>query len=143
MLLLLVTSAGSGSPNRLLYAPLTGAGPGPTPTPAPTQPPAGCGLPESYSGSLAGSGDYDYHPNGTYFYSSISGTHRGCLRGPSGTDFDLYLWKWNGFYWATVAQSIGATSNEDVTYSGTAGYYVWRVVSYSGSGSYTFGMQRP
>jgi hypothetical protein len=42
-----------------------------------------------------------------------------------------------------VAQSIGLTSSEDISYYGTAGYYVWRVVSYSGSGSYTFGMTRP
>jgi subtilisin family serine protease len=140
-----VTSAGSGSPNRLLYSLLTGGGPppGPTPTPVPTQPPAGCGLAESYAGSLSSNGDFDYHPNGTYFYSSRSGTHRGCLRGPAGTDFDLYLWRWNGFYWATVAQSISSDSDEDIAYNGSAGYYVWRVVSYSGSGSYTFGMTRP
>jgi subtilisin family serine protease len=140
-----VTSAGSGSPNRLLYSLLTGGGPGPgpTPTPVPTQPPAGCGLAESYTGSLSSSGDYDYHPNGTYFYSSRSGTHRGCLRGPAGTDFDLALWRWNGFSWVTVAQSIGSSSNEDIAYNGSVGYYVWRVISYSGSGSYTFGMTRP
>jgi len=30
-----------------------------------------------------------------------------------------------------------------VTYSGTSGYYTWRVESYGGSGSYTFSMTRP
>ncbi len=142
-----LTGIGSGSPNRLLYSLLSGGGtPTPTPTPAPlptATPVSGCGLPESYSGSLSGSGDYDYHPNGTYFYSGGSGYHRGCLRGPAGTDFDLYLWKWNGLFWATVAQSIGTTSSEDIVYYGSAGYYVWRVESWSGSGSYSFGMQRP
>jgi subtilisin family serine protease len=128
-----VTSAGSGSPNRLLYSLLGGS----------TPPPTGCSLPETYSGSLSGAGDYDYHPNGDYFYTSNSGTHRGCLTGPSGTDFDLYLWKWNGSSWVTVAQGIGSSSTEDVSYSGTAGYYVWRIESYSGSGTYTFKMQRP
>jgi subtilisin family serine protease len=34
-----VTSAGSGSPNRLLYSLITGGGPGPTPTPTPTPSP--------------------------------------------------------------------------------------------------------
>lgn len=131
-----VTNAGSGSPNRLLYSLLGGA-------PPPPPPPTGCSLPESYSGSLSGTGDYDYHPGGTYFYTSRSGTHRGCLTGPAGTDFDLYLWKWNGASWSTVAQGIGSTSTEDVSYSGTPGYYMWRVESYSGSGSYTFKMQRP
>lgn len=125
-------SIGSGSPNRLVYS-LLGASPGPTPA---------CAYAESYSGSLNGAGDYDYHPNGTYF-SSGSGTHRGCLIGPSGTDFDLYLWKWNGSSWQTVARGIGTGSVEDVTYSGTSGYYTWRVESYSGSGSYTFSMTRP
>jgi subtilisin family serine protease len=133
-----VGNAGSGSPNRLLYSLLTSS-----PPPPPPPPPGDCSLAETYSGSLSGAGDYDHHPNGTYFYTSLSGTHRGCLRGPSGADFDLYLYKWAGFYWANVARSESATSTEDIIYSGTAGYYLWRVYSFSGSGSYTFGMQRP
>jgi subtilisin family serine protease len=130
-----VLDAGLGSPNRLLYS-LFG------PPPAPPAPPS-CALPESYPGSLAGPADYDYHPRGTYFYAA-AGTHRGCLRnGPAGTDFDLYLMKWTGSYWAVVAQGITTTSNEDITYSGAAGYYMWRVESYSGSGSYTVSFKRP
>lgn len=132
-----VSNPGSGSPNRLVYSLLSGGSPPPPP------PPPGCTLPETYGDSLSGTGDYDYHPNGTYFYTGASGTHRGCLTGPSGTDFDLYLWKWNGFGWSTVAQGTGSTSTENVTYNGTAGYYVWRVYSYSGSGSYTLKIQRP
>jgi aqualysin 1 len=132
-----VTNPGSGSPNRLLYS-LLGAAPPPPP------PPSGCSTAESYSGTLSGTRDYDYHPNGTYFYTSRSGTHIGCLRGPtSGADFDLYLYKWNGSYWSTVARSESADSSEDISYNGTAGYYLWEVYSYSGSGSYTFGMTRP
>jgi subtilisin family serine protease len=127
-----ISSAGSGSPNRFVNSLLSGDSTTPS-----------CSLAEKYSGSLSGSGDYDYHPNGTYFYSSVSGTHRGCLTGPSGTDFDLYLWKWNGSSWVTVAQGISSSSTEDVSYSGTAGHYVWRVESHSGSGSYSFQMQRP
>ena len=131
-----LSSIGSGSPNRLLYAPLSGGGTTPPP-------PTGCTLPETYSGSLSGAGDAEYQPNGNYFYTSRSGTHRGCLSGPSGSDFDLYLQKWNGSSWVNVAQGVGSTSTEDVSYNGTAGYYAWRVVSYSGSGSYTLKMQRP
>ena len=130
-----ISNVGSGSPNLLLYSLFDGSSQPP--------PPSGCGLPEKYSGSLSSSGDYDYHPNGTYFYTSVSGTHKGCLRGPSGADFDLYLYKWNGSSWSVVARGVSSTSNEDVTYSGTAGYYLWEVYSYSGSGSYTFEMQRP
>jgi subtilisin family serine protease len=128
-----VSGAGTGSPNRLLYS-LFGA----TPPPATT----GCTLPESYNGSLAGTGSAAYQPNGTYYYAA-AGTHTGCLRGPSGADFDLYLLRWNGSSWATVAQGTKAGSAEDVSYNGTAGYYTWRVESYSGSGSYTFGLRRP
>ena len=130
-----VTNAGSGSPNRLLYSRVNAA----VTTPPVT---SGCALPESATGSLSGAGDSDVHPNGTYV-TSAGGTFKGCLRGPSGTDFDLYLQKWNGRSWSTVAQGITSGSTEDVSYTGTSGYYLWRVQSYSGAGTYTFGMQRP
>jgi subtilisin family serine protease len=133
-----VGNAGSGSPNRLLYSLLGGGSPPPPP------PPTGCsGYPESFSGSLSGSGDYDFHPGGTYWYESTTGTHRGCLDGPAGVDFDLFLWKWSGFSWVTVAQGITSAPDETVTYNGTPGYYVWRVESYSGSGGYSVAIQRP
>jgi streptogrisin C len=106
-------------------------------------PPTGCSsYPERFSGSLSGAGDYDQHPNGTY-YQSGSGTHLGCLDGPSGVDFDLYLLKWNGSAWATVAASESSNPDETISYNGTSGYYTWVVESYSGSGSYTFGLDRP
>jgi hypothetical protein len=97
----------------------------------------------SYSGSLSGTGASQYQPNGSYYQSTVSGTHTGALVGPSGTDFDLYLQKWNGFSWSTVARSESSTSTENVSYSGTSGYYRWRVYSYSGSGSYTLCTTRP
>ncbi|HEY6188295.1 MAG TPA: S8 family peptidase [Pyrinomonadaceae bacterium] len=130
-----LTGIGTGSPNLLLYSLLTtGGGTGGAP----------CTSCEAYSGSLSGTGAIQYQPSGTYYYSSVSGTHKGWLRGPtSGADFDLYLQKWNGSTWVTVASGTSATANEDVTYSGTAGYYTWQVYSYSGSGSYNFWMQRP
>lgn len=131
-----LTGIGTGSPNLLLYSLLTTGGGGGGGAP--------CTSCEAYSGSLSGTGAAQYQPNGTYYYSSISGTHRGWLRGPtSGADFDLYLQKWNGSTWVNVASGTSATSNEDVTYTGTAGYYTWRIYSYSGSGSYNFWMQRP
>ncbi len=142
-----LTGIGTGSPNRLLYS-LFDGGTTPTPTPTPTStstptPTPGCALTEKYSGSLSGTDDYDDHPNGTYFYTSRSGTHRGCLTGPAGADFDIRLYKWNGVSWSIVARGEGETSTENVSYTGTAGYYFWRVRSYSGSGSYSFQMQRP
>ncbi len=104
--------------------------------------PTGCSGTQ-YSGSLSGSGDDEYEPNGTYYYSSSSGSHTATLNGAAGTDFDLYLWKWNGSGWSTVASSLSASSTETINYSGSSGYYVWRVYSYSGSGSYTLCTTRP
>jgi len=131
-----LTGIGTGSPNRLLYSPLTSGGGG--------GPPAACAGGTLYTGSLSSTGDFDYQPNGNYYYSAASGQHKGCLVGPaSGADFDLYLQKWNGSAWATVASSTSSTSNETITYSGTAGYYVWQIYSYSGSGSYNFWLLHP
>jgi hypothetical protein len=97
----------------------------------------------SYTGSLSGPGAYQYQPNGTYYYSAVSGTHHGWLSGPSSADFDLYLYKWNGFGWTLVARSIGSTATEEIAYAGTPGYYLWKVYDYSGSGSYTLWLQTP
>ncbi|MCA1631318.1 MAG: S8 family peptidase [Acidobacteria bacterium] len=133
-----LTGIGTGSPNRLLYSLLTtgGGGGGGTPT--------ACSGGTLYTGSLTFTGDYDYHPNGSYYYSSVSGSHKGCLVGPtSGADFDLYLQKWNGSAWVIVARSESATSSETISYSGTAGYYRWQIYSYSGTGSYNFWLLRP
>ena len=98
---------------------------------------------QAFTGTLSGAGDSDYHPNGSWYFSSVSGVHRGWLRGPAGTDFDLYLQKWNGFGWVIVARSESTTSEEQIAYNGTSGYYRWRVYSFSGSGSYSFWLQRP
>ena len=56
---------------------------------------------------------------------------------------DLYLWKWTGSRWATVASSLSSSSSESISYNGSSGYYVWRIYSYSGSGSYDFWLDRP
>ncbi|MCS7219587.1 MAG: S8 family peptidase [Thermus sp.] len=126
-----VSGGGTGSPNRLLYSLVSGGGS--------DEPCTGC---EKYTGTLS-QGASAYQPNGSYYYSSISGTHEGYLQGPSGTDFDLYLQKWNGAAWTTVASATTASSTESIRYSGTAGYYRWRIYAYSGSGTYTFWMRRP
>jgi subtilisin family serine protease len=132
-----LTGIGAGSPNRLLYSLLTTGGGG-------GGVPAACAGGTQYTGSLSGTGASNYQPNGSYYFSSVSGTHKGCLVGPtSGADFDLYLQKWNGSTWVTVASSTSATSNETISYAGTSGYYMWQVYSYSGSGSYNFWTLHP
>ncbi|GAB4084663.1 alpha-lytic protease prodomain-containing protein [Myceligenerans cantabricum] len=101
----------------------------------------GCtGYDTSFSGSAASGSAYG-HPSASGF-SAGSGTFRGCLDGPSGADFDLYLQKYSGG-WYTVAQGITPSDDETVTYSGTAGTYRWVVDAYSGSGSYSGGYDTP
>jgi subtilisin family serine protease len=129
-----VSSAGSGSPNLLLYSPLSGGGTTPPPPPPPGY---------TYTGSLSGTGDADVQPNGTYYQSTSSGAHTAQLSGPSNADFDLALYRWNGWSWSRVGLSESPTSTESISYNGTAGYYYWRVYSYSGSGSYTLVATRP
>ncbi|MBW3629522.1 MAG: S8 family peptidase [Gemmatimonadetes bacterium] len=131
-----VTGAGTGSPNKLLYSGLTAEGGGGGSA-------APCSSCTAFAGSLSGAGYFDYQPNGTYYYSSAGGYHKGWLQGPSGTDFDLYLQRWNGYRWAIVAYAESATSTEQITYFGSAGYYRWQVYAYSGSGAYTFWLQKP
>jgi streptogrisin C len=107
------------------------------------EPPTGCqNYQSTHSGSLS-SGQSAYQPNGSYFQTTTSGTHTACLDGPDGTDFDLYLQRWNGLSWTTVAQGITPGPDETITYTGSAGYYRYRVHAYSGSGSYTMGFNRP
>jgi hypothetical protein len=134
-----ISNPGTGSPNRLLFSPPGGATP---PPPPPPPPPPECGG-TTYTGSLSASNTSDVHPNGTYYQSTASGVHRGCLSGPAGTDFDLVLFRWNGFAWAQVAISDGPTSTERIDYNGTPGFYYWRIQRFSGSGSYTFQLTRP
>ena len=136
-----LTGIGSGSPNLLLYVGSDGGAPPPPPPPPP--PADGCSSSsETFGGSLSGAGDSEIEPNGTY-YRSAAGTHVGCLAGPSGTDFDLELFRWNGWGWSVVASGRTGDSNESVTYPGGSGFYVWRVISANGSGSYEFGLDRP
>ncbi len=134
-----LTNIGSGSPNKLLYSLLSG-----TPTPTPTPVPTTCsGYTSTYTGSLSGTGASQAQPNGTYYYSGVSGYQKGKLIGPTSADFDLYLYKWNGTSWVTVASSASSTSNETISYYGSSGYYYWEIYSYSGSGSYTFCLSHP
>jgi subtilisin family serine protease len=139
-----VTGAGTGSPNRLLFSLVTAGSPDPPPPPPPP-PPSGapCTICEHFTGTLSGTGDFDYHPNNSYYFSGAAGTHQGWLRGPTSADFDLFLERWFFFRWLPVAASISTSSEEMISYNGTSGYYRWRVDSFSGSGPYDFWLKRP
>jgi len=77
------------------------------------------------------------------FTTTTSGYVTGQLLGPSATDFDLYLQKWNGSSWAQVASGATSSNNETVQYNGTAGTYRWRVHAYSGTGTYNLYSNSP
>jgi subtilisin family serine protease len=121
-----VVSPGTGSPNKLLYSLLTVPGAGSI----------------TYTGSLPGTNTNSYQPSTSGYTSTVSGEHKGNLTG-TGTDFDLYLQKWDGASWINVATSLNSTSTESITYNGTAGTYRWRVYAYLGSGTYTLVTWRP
>jgi aqualysin 1 len=121
-----ISSVGTGSPNLLLYSPLTGGGNPPPPTGT------------TYTGTLSGTGVNSYQPSSSGFTISAATTLKGQLSGPSGVDFDLYLQKRStSGTWSSVSSSLGTTASESITYSAAAGTYRWRVYAYSGSGSYT------
>ncbi len=101
---------------------------------------SGCSV---YTDYLSGTGVTQYEPLNTYYFSGAAGTHQGWLVGPAGTDFDLYLWKWNGSAWAQVASATSVSSSESISYSGTSGWYLWGVYSYSGAGQYHFWLKKP
>lgn len=95
-----------------------------------------------YTGSVS-SGSDSYQPNGNY-YQAGSGYERGRLTGPSGSDFDLYLYKYSYYYgWQVVSSSTSNTSNESIDYNGTSGYYIWDIYAYAGSGNYSFCLKHP
>ncbi|MER5651171.1 S1 family peptidase [Streptosporangium sp. NPDC002524] len=100
------------------------------------------GFPNTYTGTLS-AGQSVYQPNNLYYRSTVTGLHTGCLDGVDGTDFDLYLQKWNGASWTVVATSDSAGPDERISYTGTAGYYRYRVFSAAGSGPYTLGYRTP
>jgi tetratricopeptide (TPR) repeat protein len=96
------------------------------------------------AGSLSTAGTFY---NGTPFNSS-SGTHKGHLEGPESSanqDFDLYLDKGNSSTgpWQNVANSSDVSAVEDITYTGTSGYYRWRVKAFRGTGSFKLYSKRP
>jgi hypothetical protein len=88
------------------------------------------------SGSLASGGSATVPSSPGYFYGG-NGSYQASLAGPAGTNFDLYLYRWNGASWSLVAQSRSTGSSESIAYNGSAGYYAFVVRSAYGSGSYT------
>jgi streptogrisin C len=138
--LTLVTTSGAQPAPPNAPAPPTSAPPAgnpPTQPPATGEPPADCAdASQAMTGSLAAAGARQTQPNGRFFRAS-AGRQTACLDGPDGANFDLFLQRWTGRSWRTVARATGASADERLTFDGRAGAYRYRVVSERGSGSYT------
>lgn len=66
-------------------------------------------------------------PLSPYYQTKTAGMHYACLAGPDGTDYDLYLQRWDGKAWQTVGRSKFAGSTEVIAYDGVPGYYAWTI----------------
>ncbi len=78
------------------------------------------------------------------YTTTTTGTHFGCMQGPVGTNFDLYLKRLDASgAWTTVARSVNGDSAEMVTWTGGPGKFRWRVISASGAGTYLCKIARP
>ena len=81
-------------------------------------------------------------PNGSYV-NSTTGQLKGWLTSPTGTDFDLALYRYTGTGWSLVIASAGPGNQEMISFSGQPGYYYWSVRADVGSGPYTLYLQNP
>lgn len=120
-----LSNIGAGSPNRMLYSLFTSS----TTTPTPTTPT------NTYSAYLY-QGYSAANPSAQGF-AYAGGTLKANMTAPSGTDFDLYLQRYNGSGWTTVSASEGSASTESIGYGASSGTYRWLVYAYSGSATYT------
>lgn len=93
-------------------------------------------------GAVQREGDRQIQPKGGYFKAAY-GTHTACLDGPDGTDLDVELQRWTGRRWKTVAAATGQAADEQLTFTGPAGFYRYRVHADGGSGSYVVGIDAP
>jgi len=106
---------------------------------------SGGGGVSTVSGSLSGAGASATVPGGSpgYLRTTVQGLFKAQLSGPANSDFDLYLYRWNGSSWAVVAKSEGPASNEALSYTGAAGFYYFQIKSYAGGGAYTLSYSTP
>jgi subtilisin family serine protease len=96
-----------------------------------------------WNGILTGTGNSSLHPDGSYWYQGTTGYIQGWLSGTAGTDPDLYLRRWSGSAWVTVAGSASFTPAERIVYLGSPGYYQFWVYAYSGGGSFDLWANHP
>lgn len=95
----------------------------------------------SYSNTLTQTGHYRV----TDPKYSAAGTHFGHLDGPDSQDFDLILETASSSAgpWSTYTSAANYGSTEEIRTNTGAGWFRWKVLSYSGSGNFTFCAKDP
>lgn len=132
--------------------PLPTQTPLPSPTPLPTSTPMVTPTPVveipcdtcdyHYTGYL-NAGDSVVIPS-TYFYVDSYGYLDGWLNGDNpDANFDLYLYRWSGSSWMYAGSRTSNDSEEHLRRFASPGYYVWVVMSDSGSGNYELWVDVP
>jgi len=97
-------------------------------------------------GACTGFGGATQFPilNNVWYYSAAPGTHRGYLRGTPGTNFNLQLFEWNGAAWVLKSSAAGASTNEFIQFSSLiTQFYMYKVSSALGAGTFDFWLERP
>lgn len=110
-----VTNPGAGTPNRFA---------------------------RKWNATLSAVGQSRHEPDGSS-WTQTAGNIQGWLYGTPSTDADLYLERWNGTAWDTVASSATTSNQERVIFNGSAGTYRFRVYAFSGFGTYDLWVNRP
>jgi len=96
------------------------------------------------NGSLRGTGDRQVVPSDGFFRAG-SGAQAACLAPPAGADLDVALQQWTGTRFRTVARAAaaGVGGTENLTFSGSAGFYRYVVSSAAGGGDYSLQVGLP
>jgi subtilisin family serine protease len=82
--------------------------------------------------------------NGQYGYAATPGYHKGWLRGTSGTNFNLEIYEWNGVAWILKLTKATSSTNEVISYySGLSRWYMYKVKSVLGTGTFDIWLERP
>ncbi len=122
-----VTNAGAGSPNRLVYIPK--------------------GTNCNYSGGyLSGAYISNYYPNSSPGFVSGGGKFTADVTSAA-PNTNIFLEKYENGNWSYVAYFLNnqypGTYNPTINYIGTPGIYRWKLYSQYGSGSYTLNVCNP
>jgi hypothetical protein len=105
--------------------------------------PGPCTVCDKYEGSLTEEEGSAFLPIEGSDYVEHAGTLKAWLVGPDATDFDLYLWVWNGSEWEMVERAEAEGSDEFLIHDVQPGYYSWMIVPFAGGGDYTLWVEKP